>query len=69
MKINSREMSDLEIILVALNRTYGFESEERTNILSEIVNGQFMCEQRILRMLQDVLRTKIEEKTITSQVG
>lgn len=59
--INSREMSDLEIILVALNRKYGFEELEQINILSEIENGDLACVNRILKMLQRVLQEKREE--------
>jgi hypothetical protein len=53
--INSREMSDLEIILVALNRNYGFDEAEHTNVLTEIMNGEIKCVDRILKMLQRVL--------------
>ena len=53
--LNSREMSDLEIILVALNRNYGFDETEHTNVLNEIMNGEIKCVDRILKMLQRVL--------------
>jgi hypothetical protein len=58
--INSREMSDLEIVLVALNRSYGFDETEHTNILNEIVSGEIKCVDRILKMLQRVLIKRTE---------
>lgn len=58
--INGREMSDLEIILVALNRSYGFDEDEHTNILNEIVSGNIKCVDRILKMLQRVLIKRTE---------
>lgn len=63
--INSREMSDLEIILVALNRKYGFNEAEHTNVLNEIMNGEIKCVDRILKMLQRVL-LKRSETTVAS---
>ena len=54
-QINSREMSDLEIVLVALNRKYGIEESSHHNVLSEIVNGEVKCVERILKMLQRIL--------------
>jgi hypothetical protein len=58
-KMNSREMTDLEIILVGLNRTYGFKNDELvTNVLRDIEIGDLKCEGKILRMLQRVLYKK-----------
>ena len=54
-QINSREMNDLEIIFVAINRSFGFEREDTVNILSEIQNGKIVCVDRILKMLQKIL--------------
>lgn len=64
--INGREMSDLEIILVALNRSYGFDETEHTNILNEVVSGEIKCVDRILKMLQRVLikRTEVSVASI-----
>lgn len=62
-QINSREMSDLEIVLVALNRKYGFDEVEHANILSEITAGELKCVARILKMLQRVLDKKEDEST------
>ena len=61
--INSREMSDLEIVMVALNRNYGFDSDEKMNVLSEITKGDFKCEKRTLKVLQSVLHENELENT------
>lgn len=54
-EINSREMNDLEIILVAINHKFGFENAEDVNIFSEINSGNFDCPIGVLRMLQRIL--------------
>ena len=54
-QINSREMSDLEIVMVALNRKYGVDETSHNNVLSDIVNGEVKCIERILKMLQRIL--------------
>ena len=64
--INSREMNDLEIIFVAINRNFGFESEESANIFSEIDSGKLVCLSRTLKMLQRILyREPLTVITIT----
>lgn len=54
-QVNSREMNDLEIIFVAINRNFGFEEEYNINIFSEIQNGKLVCVSRILKNLQRIL--------------
>lgn len=54
-QLNSREMSDLDIILVALNRKYGFDNIEQVNIFSSVKNGELDCSVKILKMLQRIL--------------
>lgn len=54
-EINSREMSDLEIVFVALDRYFGFDVENEANVLIEITNSKIDCEVKILKMLQKVL--------------
>lgn len=66
-QINSREMNDLEIIFVAINRNFGFESEDNTNIFSEIQNGNLACVSRTLKMLQRILY--IEPLTVITVTG
>ncbi len=58
--INSREMSDLEVILVALNSFYGFKLEVTVNVFKHIENGELDCERRVLRTLQNVLFKKYQ---------
>ena len=59
-KLNFREMSDLEILLVSLNQFYGFKRDEEglTNILRDIEIGDLRCETKMLKMLQRVLYKK-----------
>ena len=57
-KINSREMTDLEMVLVALNRSYGVETEKNENAFLEISRGNFDCGSRLLGMLQKLLEKK-----------
>ena len=57
-QINSREMSDLEIVMVALNTKYSFELDKNENIFKTIENGDFKCEVRTLKMLQRTLKKK-----------
>ena len=54
-KMNSREMSDLEIVFVAINRSFGFGNEESANVLSKIQDGDFVCISKILIMLKRIL--------------
>ena len=60
-KMNSREMNDLEILLVSLNQFYSFkfnEDDGLTNILRDIEIGDLRCETKTLKMLQRVLYKK-----------
>lgn len=57
-KINSREMTDLELVLVALNRKYGIESNASENVFLEISRNNFKCEPRLLKTLQKLLAKK-----------
>ena len=54
-KINSREMNDLEIVFVAINRSFGIGCELNDNILSQIKNETIVCISSILKMLQKIL--------------
>ena len=54
-QINSREMNDLEVVFVAINRNYGVVCEDNDNIINEIQNGKFACVSKISKMLQNVL--------------
>jgi hypothetical protein len=70
-KTSVREMSDLEIVLVALNQFYGFKSIDDlnyANILRDIEIGELKCEPRVLKMLQRVLYKK-PKNILASMVG
>lgn len=54
-KINSREMDDLEIILIAINQMYGPLSGEGKNILKIIENDEFNCSLRIKKLLKKTI--------------
>lgn len=56
--INSREMSDLEIVMVALNSSYGFKKCLDKNVLLAIDCGDFKCEGKTQRLLKRVLMKK-----------
>ncbi|MBY0413232.1 MAG: hypothetical protein K2Q18_03660 [Bdellovibrionales bacterium] len=60
-RMNYREMTDLQILLVALNQAYGFKVSElqmHTNLLRDIEIGDLSCEPKVLKMLQRVLYKK-----------
>lgn len=65
-KINVREMTDLEIIMVALTRKYGFESASCENVFLEISRDNFKCEPRLLKTLQKLLEKKEREAAIAA---
>lgn len=66
LKVKKNEMTDLELVLVALCRHYSFlgKKDERT-IFFEIKNQTFQCEERIFNLLRRTLSmsdviTKVE---------
>lgn len=56
-----REMSDLEQMMVALERHYSYRDVDGDTIFDEIKNGKFQCEGKILSVLKRSLTT--EQKT------
>lgn len=56
--INSREMSDLELVMVALNGSYGFKRNLDKNVLHAIDSDEFKCEKKTLTLLKRVLAKK-----------
>lgn len=64
--INSREMSDLEIMFVALNRFYGFTLEVTVNVFKHIENGELDCEKKTLRTLQNVLFNRYQTENVVA---
>ena len=51
-------MSDLEIVLVALNSSYGFKKGLTKNVFSAIASEEFKCEAKTLRTLKRALEKK-----------
>ncbi len=56
--LNSREMSDLDIVFVAIGRMFGYTEESKTNVLHAIDKNEFNCQPRTLKMLQKILSVK-----------
>lgn len=57
---NKNEMSDLEIVMVALERHYSYRDDEKQNLFSAIKQGRFSCEARILAILRNGLVNEVE---------
>ena len=51
-KINKFEMTDLELVLVALNRHYSYVDGSHRSIFYEIKNSSFECDERVLNILR-----------------
>lgn len=64
--LNSREMTDLEVVFVAISRMFGFVQECESNVLNAISTNELQCHPRTLKMLQKILSEK--EKTSESQL-
>jgi hypothetical protein len=60
--LNSREMSDLEVMYVAFSERFSFTEIENSNIFEAISSGELNCHKRVLQMLQEVLKKKEPEK-------
>ncbi|MDD4973186.1 MAG: hypothetical protein PHY93_02495 [Bacteriovorax sp.] len=60
MQINKHEMTDLELVLVALNNHYSFSCGPHKSIFYEIKNSLFKCDEKILNVLRKSLETKKE---------
>lgn len=50
--INKKEMNDLEIVMVALERHFSYRDAEAENFLLSVINGKFHCEEKILLVLR-----------------
>lgn len=64
--LNSREMSDLDIVFVALGRMFGYTIESKTNALKAIDKNELNCQPRTLKLLQKILSEK--EKQLDAEV-
>ncbi|MBC7712249.1 MAG: hypothetical protein H7177_02860, partial [Rhizobacter sp.] len=60
--LNSKEMSDLEVVFVAINSLFGFTNDNQENIFNSIIKGDLNCGTRTLKMLQKILSEKEIEK-------
>lgn len=65
-KLNSREMSDLDLVFVAIGRMFGYMEESQDNVLSAIDKNELNCQPRILKMLQKILSER--EKLMDAEV-
>lgn len=57
-QINKREMTDLELVLVALNDHYSYSDNSYKSIFYEIKNSLFKCDKKILNVLEKCMETK-----------
>ena len=64
--LNSREMNDLEIVFVAINKMFGFTEESGSNIFTAVAKNEINCQPRTLKMLQKILSEK--EKIMDAEV-
>lgn len=54
-QLNSGEMTDLDIVLIALNEHYGYIGNLDKNIFYEIKNSYFKCDEKILKVFNKCL--------------
>jgi hypothetical protein len=66
-EINKHEMTDLELVLVALNDHYSFENASPKTIFYEIKNSLFKCDEKILNILKK--RLEIKEEIAPLEIG
>ena len=59
--LNSREMSDLEVVFIALSEMFSYSEATSKNALLAIHDGSLNCQTRTLKMLQGVLNKKENE--------
>lgn len=64
MKINKREMTDLELLLVAISRHYDYSNRDYKTIFNEIKNATFECEEKVLTMLKACIEIKKEAAVV-----
>ncbi|MDO9180882.1 MAG: hypothetical protein Q7U04_00670 [Bacteriovorax sp.] len=56
--INKYEMSDLELVLVALHNHYSYKDSSPQSIFHQIQKSFFKCDEKVLRLLQKCLKEK-----------
>lgn len=65
---NLKELSDLEIVMIGLERHYSYDAVDGLTIFDEIMNGNFVCDEKILAILKRRL-TKGQQRQIDSAVS
>ena len=55
-QINAHEMTDLELVFVALNNHYSYSGIPHQSIFGEIKNGLFKCDIKILNILKKYMK-------------
>lgn len=54
--INKKEMNDLEIVMVALERHFSYREMNGESFLVSIINGKFHCDDKLLSVLKKGLK-------------
>lgn len=54
--INKKEMNDLEIVMVALERHFSYREMNGESFLVSIINGKFHCDDKLLSVLRKGLK-------------
>jgi hypothetical protein len=63
-KLNSREMTDLEVVFIAIGYLFGYKSDPTMNFLSATDKGELKCSVRTLKTLQKILSKKEDRKEL-----
>ena len=58
LEINKSEMTDLEIVFVALSEHYSFSNSSYNSIFKDIKNSNFKCDEKILGVLKKGIKVK-----------
>ncbi|MFA6236763.1 MAG: hypothetical protein WC635_05495 [Bacteriovorax sp.] len=64
--VNKREMTDLEILLVALNENYSFSENTDRNIFYDIKNSSFKCDELVLSVLKKCLAANVASREMSA---
>jgi len=64
---NIREMIDLEVVLIAINRHLNFNRKAESNFFKTLVNDGFICDQKITTLIKRTLTER--DKGIVQIIG
>ncbi len=64
---NIREMIDLEIILIAINRHMNFNKRSDRNFFRQLINNEFKCDQKLTALIMKTLLER--DKGIVQIIG